>query len=146
MILASLRGISNKKTQRTSPTLSKVVEEQPDDATAAAYQVTEGLEVKPNGPAAAAILAAATAIFSLGVMFTLSHSWSALAQWLVFREQVGALSGLSTMTGIIWVLTWAVLTPPLWKRDVPFPWLAAIAAILIVAGLLLTWPPIVQRT
>jgi hypothetical protein len=131
-ILASLKDVSDKKAKGALPQI-------------AGGAVPVGLEVKPNGPAAAAILAAAAATFSLGVMFTVSHLHAGLAQWLVFREQVGTLSGLSTMAGIIWVSTWAVLTWALWNKDVPFPWLAAIAAILIVAGLLLTWPPIVQR-
>ena len=63
----------------------------------------------------------------------------------MFREQVGSVSGLSTMAGVIWISTWALLTPPLWKRNVSFLWLTAIAGLLIAAGLLLTWPSIAQR-
>ncbi|OGS01314.1 MAG: hypothetical protein A2V88_15845 [Elusimicrobia bacterium RBG_16_66_12] len=125
------------------------VEAQTDAAASAETRATElmpeAVELKPNGPAAAAILGAAMAVFSLGVMFVWSHSWGDLAEWLVFREQVGSVSGLSTMAGVIWISTWALLTPPLWKRNVPFLWLTAIAGVLIAAGLLLTWPPIAQR-
>ena len=122
---------------------------QADAAASAEVRVAElapeAVELKPNGPAAAAILGAAMAVFSLGVMFVWSHSWGDLAEWLVFREQVGSVSGLSTMAGVIWISTWALLTPPLWKRNVPFLWLTAIAGLLIAAGLLLTWPSIAQR-
>jgi len=112
---------------------------------AATHVAEESVQAVPNGPAVAALLGAALGVFAMGVMFKLSHSRSDLAQWLVFREQVGALSGLSTMAGVVWVSSWSLLTVPLWKRSVPLLPVVAIAGLLIALGLLLTVPQISER-
>jgi hypothetical protein len=99
----------------------------------------------PNGPAAAAAIGAGIAVSSLGVLFTVSHSRSDLSEWLQFKNDVGAVSGLSTMAVIIWLFSWVLLTVVLWDRSIPFPVIAGITLALLALGLVLTTPPIVQR-
>ncbi|MEX1253650.1 MAG: hypothetical protein WEE64_04855 [Dehalococcoidia bacterium] len=99
----------------------------------------------PNGPGLAAILASAIGVFSLGLLTTLAAAGEGVKEWLAFQERVGPLSGKTTMAGIAWLVSWALLSVLWWKRDVPFTAVIAVSAILLIAGNLLMFPPIFER-
>jgi hypothetical protein len=102
-------------------------------------------ELGPNGPAMAAILGAALGVFSLGLATFISAAAIGAHDWFEFQRRVGPLSGKTTMAGVAWLVSWAVLHAIWWKREVPFVPVAVLAGILIVAGNLLMFPPIFER-
>ena len=87
------------------------VEAQTDAAASAETRATElmpeAVELKPNGPAPAAILGAAKAVFSLGVMFVWAHSRGDPAERLGYRERAAAV-----WIAAVLLLTW----PPIAQR------------------------------
>jgi len=99
----------------------------------------------PNGPAMAAILAAALGVFALGLLTTLTEAAVGLHDWLIFQNRVGPLSGKTTMTGVAWLASWAVLHVVWRGRDVPFAAVLGVAGLLLVIGNLLMFPPIFER-
>jgi hypothetical protein len=95
---------------------------------------------KPNGPAAAAIIASALGVFFLGLFTTLNEVSERLHDWLVFQNRVGPLSGKTTMAGVLWLVSWVALSVPLWRRNLPLVNVALVAAGLIVLGFIGTFP------
>lgn len=96
---------------------------------------------KPNGPAFAAVLAAALAFAVLGVITTLAEVFGGFGDWLAFSGSVGMLSGETIIAIAAYFVSWAGLAL-LWRRSEPrFAPLAVITAALIAIGLLGTFPP-----
>ena len=112
---------------------------------AAIEPAPESPDQRPNGLVAATILAGASAPFILALIVQLSHLRRDFAGWLVFSDRVGALSGESTMTVVIWLGVWALLALALWKRNLPITLVGAAAAVLMGFGLAFTFPPIIER-
>jgi hypothetical protein len=95
----------------------------------------------PNGPAAAAILAAGIGSLALGLLTTLAGAFAPLANGLNFYGPTGPLSGETTMTVVIWLVAWAVLHN-LWKdRQVDLGKTFIATLVMIALGLLGTFPP-----
>jgi hypothetical protein len=98
---------------------------------------------KPNGPAAAALLAAGIGSAALGVAVVLVEmSPGTIKPLLNLYNPVGPLSGKSTVAVVVFALSWLCLW--LWARDrnVNFGRWALAAFVLLGVGLLLTFPPI----
>ena len=97
---------------------------------------------KPNGPAAAALLAGGlgSGIFGLIVLFSeLSESFGAALNWY---NPVGPLSGKSTLGIAAFFISWAVLHS-MWKdKEVNFSRISTAALVLLAIGLLGTFPPV----
>jgi hypothetical protein len=97
---------------------------------------------KPNGPAAAALLAGGlgSGIFGLIVLFSeVSESFGAALNWY---NPVGPLSGKSTLGILAFFLSWIVLHS-MWKnKEVNFSSISTAALILLAIGLLGTFPPV----
>ncbi|HET9723691.1 MAG TPA: hypothetical protein VFR44_07595 [Actinomycetota bacterium] len=110
-----------------------------------APEITElHLEPRPDGPAAAAMLAAGIGVFALGLLTTLSEASTAMHDWLEawdFDRGVGPLAGKTTLAVIVWLVAWIVLAIPLWKKEVNLKvWFWA-SVVLGALGLLGTFPP-----
>ena len=103
------------------------------------------IEVGPNGPALGAILGAGLGVFYLGFLTTLTEMAVGVHDWLIFQDRVGPLSGKTTVAGIAWLVSWAVLHTVWRKREVPFLPVAALTVALMVAGNVLMLPPVFQR-
>ena len=103
------------------------------------------VEVGPNGPALAAILAAGLAVFFLGFLTTLNEMAVGVHDWLIFQDRVGPLSGKTTMTGVAWLVSWAILHLAWRKREVPFLPVVTLTVALMVAGNVLMFPPVFER-
>ena len=95
---------------------------------------------KPEGPVAAAILAAGIGALALGVFTTLAEASDSVADWLRWNAAVGPLSGKTLMTVIVWLASWAGLH--LWLRGKAYETRRAltIAGVLIALGVLGTFP------
>ena len=100
----------------------------------------EERQLAPTGPAAAATLAVGVGAFVLGLLTTLAEASTSIHDWLQFNDRVGPLSGKTIIAVIAFFASWGVLAA-LWRRSSPplRPVLVA-AAVLIVLGLLGTFP------
>src|SRR3972149_5204660 len=61
---------------------------------------------RPNGPAAAALLAGAVGVFVLGLNTFVAAAAEGAKEWLTFQNRVGSLSGKTTMAGGVWLVGW----------------------------------------
>jgi len=103
------------------------------------------LEARPDGPGAAAMLAAAIGVFALGLLTVLAEASVEIHDWLEtweFGQGVGPLAGKTTLAVIVWLVSWGALALGLRGKDVDLkPWIWA-SAILGILGVLGTFPPI----
>jgi hypothetical protein len=104
-----------------------------------------GLEERPDGPGAAAMLAAAIGVFALDLLTVLAEASVGLHDWLEswdLGQGVGPLAGKTTVAVVVWVVSWIVLALLLRGKDVDLrKWIWA-SAILGILGVLGTLPPI----
>ncbi len=96
---------------------------------------------RPAGPAAAVVLAAGLASFTLGLLSVLTAASASVSDALTLSDRVGDLSGVTTTATVVFVAAWAVLAI-VWRHANPsLVRVAAAAAVLIALGLLGTFPP-----
>jgi lysylphosphatidylglycerol synthetase-like protein (DUF2156 family) len=98
-------------------------------------------KTRPNGPVAAAFLAAGIGSFTLGLLTTGAAASAGLANALRWSTPVGPLSGKSTGAVIVWLIVWAVLAPRWRGKEVALESIYRWTLILVALGLLLTFPP-----
>jgi hypothetical protein len=107
-----------------------------------AENVNAVAETRRNGAAAAAILAASIGSLALGVLTILSDRSAAWKSFLAFYKPTGALSGVTTIAIILWLVVW-ILLDRIWKdRNVSLRKINIAAIILLTLSLLATFPPI----
>jgi hypothetical protein len=95
----------------------------------------------PNGPGAAALLAAGIAFLALGVLALAGDASLAIARAFNWWRPTGPLSGVTLSAIIVWLVAWFILSK-LWAwRDINMAKVAVISFIMLGAGLLLTFPP-----
>jgi hypothetical protein len=94
-----------------------------------------------NGPAVAAIVAAGIGAACLGIIVTAEGAFADFSRALNIVQPVGPLSGKTTLTVALWLMAWAVIHLALRNRDVNFARAAKATGILLVLGLLGTFPP-----
>ena len=100
---------------------------------------------KPDGPGAAAMLAAGIGIFSLGLLTTLNEVSTALHDWLQSFEMgrgVGPLAGKTTVAVIVWAIAWVVLGAAWRKKEVNIKRLFWVGLVLGLLGVVLMFPPV----
>ncbi len=97
---------------------------------------------KPNGPAAAAILAGAIGVFVIGLATTFAAASRAVGNGLSWVEAVGPLSGETGLGVIAWLVAWWVLGSMYKGKSVNADGITRWSWTLIVLGLLLTFPPV----
>jgi hypothetical protein len=98
-------------------------------------------DATPNGPGAAAILAAGIGCFLVGVFATLGDAFPAVSDMLTFYGPTGALSGVTTVAIVIWLVVWFVLSRRWAGRQVAMVGVNIAAFALLALGVLLTFPP-----
>ena len=96
----------------------------------------------PNGPGAAAVLAAGIGSFALGLLAVLADKIPAIKAWTNFYDPTGPLSGVTTTAVIVWLAAWAVFNLRWRGREVRFKPVSGIALLLLAVGMVLTFPPI----
>jgi fluoride ion exporter CrcB/FEX len=95
----------------------------------------------PNGPAAAAILAAGIGCFLLGVFAVVADASKPVARFFTFYVPTGPLSGVTTTAIFLWLVAWIVLAR-IWRlRTVALAKVNVAAFALLLLGILLTFPP-----
>ncbi len=99
---------------------------------------------RTNGSGAAAILAAAIGCFALAVLACAGDKSAAIKSLLVFYIPTGALSGVTTVAILMWLITWGILEWRWRNRTVAVGRITGIALALLALGMLLTFPPVVD--
>jgi hypothetical protein len=100
-----------------------------------------GVGPLPNGPAAAAVLAAGIGCFALGLLTVLSTAFTPLANVLQFYQPTGPLSGVSTLAVVVWLIAWLVYHW-LWRhKQMRFTTVFVTTLVLIILGVIGTFPP-----
>jgi hypothetical protein len=100
------------------------------------------LQAMTNGSGAAAILSAGIGALALGVVAIAADNSAALKSMLTFYKPTGPLSGVSTVSILVWLITWAILDWRWAKKNVALGQVSIFAFILLALGFLLTFPPI----
>lgn len=100
-----------------------------------------GAEALPNGPGAAAILAAGIGSLALGIFAFAGDAVPAILHAFNFWRPTGPLSGVTSSAVIVWLVAWYWLSRRWRSRTVNLARVNTAAFIMLVAGLLLTFPP-----
>jgi hypothetical protein len=101
----------------------------------------QGGELLSNGPAGAAIVSAGAGCAYLGILAVAADASKPLARLLTFYLPTGPLSGVSTVAILLWLGTWFILAKRWRKKTVAIAKVNATAFLLLVLGILLTFPP-----
>jgi hypothetical protein len=97
-----------------------------------------------NGSGAAAILSAGIGSFVIAVLSFAGDKSAAIKSSLIFYKPTGALSGVTTLGIVIWLVAWGVLEWR-WRRNtVALKRINVVAFVLLGLSFLLTFPPIVD--
>lgn len=110
--------------------------------------MTASTDTKPNGPVAAAFLAAGVGSLVLGIFVVLNEMSEDVNQLLRFDETfglgsgVGPLSGKVTLGVIAYVVSWVILHLVLRGKEVNFRNAFIASLVLVGLGFALTFPPI----
>jgi hypothetical protein len=109
---------------------------------------TPQTDTKPNGPVAAAFVAAGIAALVLGIFVTLNEFSPDVSKFLKFDANfgigkgVGPLSGKIGMAIIAYVISWVALHL-MWRgKELNFARVLLVSLILVGLGFALTFPPI----
>ena len=102
---------------------------------------TSEVEITPNGPGAAAILGAGIGSAVLGILALASDASETIKHLLNFYNPTGALSGVTTVTIVIWLVCWYLLNLRWRSKAVDITKINVAAFIGLAIGLLLTFPP-----
>ncbi|MGB9639895.1 MAG: hypothetical protein ACPL4H_03225 [Anaerolineales bacterium] len=94
-----------------------------------------------NGKAAAALLAGGIGALTLGLMTTLGEAVPTIGSALNWYNPVGALSGKTTVAVLVWLISWVILNNQWKDKEVNFEKIATIGLILLLVGILFTFPP-----
>jgi hypothetical protein len=97
-----------------------------------------------NGPSAAAILAAGIGLAVTGIVSALAEAIAAWSALLVWSKPVGALSGKTTIGILAWLVSWLILGLTWRGKEVRLTPVLVASAVLLAAGVLLTFPPVFE--
>ena len=95
-----------------------------------------------SGSGAAAILAAGIGAFLVAIFAIAADKFPSVRSLMIFYKPTGPLSGVTTCALIGWLVAWAILEGLWRRRSVALGWVNAIAFVLLLLSLLLTFPPI----
>jgi hypothetical protein len=97
--------------------------------------------LNPNGPGAAAVLAAGIGSLAVAVFAIAADKVAAVKSLMNFYKPTGPLSGVTTCAILVWLIAWFILHRSWRGRQISSRSNIA-ALILLFLGLLLTFPPI----
>jgi hypothetical protein len=96
------------------------------------------------GAPAALLVGAAAGCFTFGLLYLVGDKSKAINRLLSVYPPSGALSGVLLLGTLVWLLCWVVLSIR-WRTQPPSTKFAVnLATILLLAALLLTFPPFVR--
>jgi hypothetical protein len=96
----------------------------------------------PHGGAAAAVLAAGIGAFLVAFIALLADKIPAIKSMMIFYKPTGPLSGVTTCAILLWLAVWLVLHRRWRGRMVAMQRVRAAALVLLLLGVLLTFPPV----
>jgi len=102
------------------------------------------VETIPNGPGAAAILAAGIGCAAVGILALAGDASEAIGKLLNIYNPAGTLSGVTTVAIIVWLVSWFILNQQWRMKTVDLAKVNVAAFIGLAIGLLLTCPPIMD--
>jgi hypothetical protein len=100
------------------------------------------VQEKPDGPVAAAILAAGIGAFMLGLFTILAEASAGFKALATLNAGIGALSGKAVFTVIVWLASWAGLHFALRTKHFDVTRALVIALVLVAIGVVTTIPPV----
>jgi hypothetical protein len=103
-----------------------------------------GVEALTNGSAAAAILSAGVGCGTLGVLALAADASPTIKNMLTFYNPTGALSGVTTVSIVVWFASWLVLDRQWRTKTVDLAKINMAAFVGLAIGLLLTFPPVMD--
>ena len=103
--------------------------------------MTERAE-KPNGPAAAAFVAAGIGSAALGVFTMLAETFEGVGSLMELYAPVGPLSGKTTFAMVVWLVAWGVLHAAWRNKEVSWKMVWTLTLVLVGVGFVLTFPPV----
>ena len=86
------------------------------------------------------MLAAGVGAAVLGVLAVAADKSAMVKGWMVFYKPTGPLSGVTTVTILVWLGCWGLLEWRWRKRSVALGKVCVAAGVLLVVGVLLTCP------
>ena len=98
----------------------------------------------PNGSGAAAMLAAAISSLVLAVLALAGDKSASIKNTLNFYKPTGPLSGVTTVAIVVWFLAWGVLEWRWGNRSVAMSRINRVSLALLILGILLTFPPVMD--
>jgi hypothetical protein len=96
---------------------------------------------RPDGAGAAAVLAAGIGAFLVAVFAILADRSAAIKTLMIFWRPTGPLSGVTTCAIVLWLAAWLILHARWRNRSVALARVNTAAFVLLMLGLLLTFPP-----
>ena len=99
---------------------------------------------KPEGPIAAAVIAAGIGGLALGLLTVWAEASTSFADTLAWSDRVGPLSGKSSLAVVVWLVSWAVLHVIYRSRPYETTRALTIALVLIALGVVGTFPTFFQ--
>jgi hypothetical protein len=99
------------------------------------------VETIPNGPGAAAILAAGIGCALVGILALAGDASDRIGEMLNIYNPVGTLSGVTTVAIVVWLVSWFILNQWWRTKTVDLAKVNVVAFIGLAIGLLLTFPP-----
>jgi hypothetical protein len=96
----------------------------------------------PNGSGAAALLAAGIGACALAIIAIAADRLKEIAHWMTFWKPTGLLSGVTTTAILVWLIVWAFLDLRWRNRNLRIDRVSVVALVLLIAGFLLTFPPL----
>jgi hypothetical protein len=113
-----------------------------EDTNETATEISPG-QAQGTGPIWSAILAAAVGCATLGILTLLTEISVHVSHLLTFVRSAGDLSGVTTLSLAIWLITWVLLHQSWKTRAITAPALILVASVLLIlVGLLGTFPPL----
>jgi hypothetical protein len=98
-----------------------------------------------TGPIWAAVLAAAFGCAVLGVLTFFTENSPRMAKLMTFIKPVGNLSGVTTLTLFVWIISWILLHRSWKTQSIKFGGLVLTTTLLLILiGLLGTFPPFID--
>lgn len=99
------------------------------------------VETIPNGPGAAAILAAGIGCAAVGILALAGDVSVSISKLLNVYNPTGPLSGVTSLAIIVWLVSWFILNQQWRTKTVVLAKINVVAFIGLAIGLLLTFPP-----
>lgn len=101
----------------------------------------ESRDALSNGPGAAAILGAGIGSLALGVSAFAGDASPRIMRAFDFWSPTGPLSGVTATAVLVWLVAWFGLARSWKTRSVNLAWVNFATFVMLIAGLLLTFPP-----